>query len=148
MTYRPTISSQSDLEATWRHLMTPLGFRDHSVWLMLIDADDRPLPQLTEIGDAADVPDEAQVAQLGTFIGMLVSDVLPGGRVAFLRSRPGSDGVTDADRSFAAALYAATAAAGVPVGGGAPGHRRRHHPAADGRRPAARLGLTPLGSAP
>ena len=82
---------------------------------MLIDTDDRALPQLTEIGDAVDVPDDAQVAQLGTFIGMLVSDVLPGGRVAFLRSRPGSDGVTDADRSFAAALYAATTAAGVPA---------------------------------
>ena len=115
MTFRPTISSQSDLEATWRHLMTPLGFSGHSVWLMLIDAEGQALPQLTEIADAVDVPDDEQVQQLGSFIAMLVSEVLPGGRVAFLRSRPGSDGVTAADRSFAAALYAATTAAGTPA---------------------------------
>ncbi len=115
MTFRPTISSQSDLERTWLHLMSPLGFGRHSVWLMLIDADGRALPQLTEIEDAVDVPDAEQVEQLATFIGMLVRDLLPGGRVAFLRSRPGRDGATETDRAFAAALYTATSRAGAPA---------------------------------
>ncbi len=115
MTFRPTISSQSDLERTWCHLMSPLGFSRHSVWLMLIDADGRALPHLTEIEDAVDVPDPEQVEQLATFVGMLLGDLLPGGRVAFLRSRPGRDAVGATDRAFAAALYAATSGAGAPA---------------------------------
>ena len=38
---------------------------------------------------------------------MLEREVAPGMRVAFLRSRPGKDVVTDTDRAWATSLYAA-----------------------------------------
>ena len=50
-TFRPIIHGQADLEDAWRTLMEPLGFSRRSLWLMFIDADDRPMPQLTEIED-------------------------------------------------------------------------------------------------
>ncbi len=50
-TFRPIIHGQADLEDAWRTLMEPLGFSRRSLWLMFIDADDRAMPQLTEIED-------------------------------------------------------------------------------------------------
>ena len=51
--FRPTVRSQADLEAVWKHLMGPWGFGGHSVWMLVIDADDRPFPHITEITEAA-----------------------------------------------------------------------------------------------
>ena len=50
--FRPTVRSQADLEAVWKHLMGPWGFGGHSVWMLVIDADDRPFPHITEITEA------------------------------------------------------------------------------------------------
>lgn len=115
MTFRPTIRTQSDLERTWRHLMEPLGFGGHSLWFMLIGADDRPYPGLTEIEDCAEAPTADELASLGELLATVLPDVAPGGRVAFLLSRPGRDGVTARDRELAAAIYAVFVAAGVPT---------------------------------
>ena len=35
--YRPTVRTQAELERVWRHLMEPLGFGGHSLWLMVIE---------------------------------------------------------------------------------------------------------------
>lgn len=113
MTYCPTIRTQADLEQTWRHLMEPLGFGGHSLWFMFIGADDRPYPGLTEVTDSEEVPAPDELAALGEWLASLLPEVTPGGRIAFLLSRPGRDGVTARDRSFAAALYSATRGAGV-----------------------------------
>jgi hypothetical protein len=40
---RPFVRSQSDLHAVWKELMGPWGFGGHSLWLLVIDADDRPV---------------------------------------------------------------------------------------------------------
>jgi hypothetical protein len=109
--YAPTVSSQSDLEEVWRRLMQPLGFGRHSTWLMVIGADRRPLPMLTEITDSEVVPDDVEpFAQLLA----MIDDRDPGGSFAFLRSRPGA-GVDDRDRAWAGFLYAAGRAAEVRV---------------------------------
>ena len=50
--YRPQLHSQADLEEAWRHLIRPLGFHRRSVWLMLIDAEGRPTPVVTEVTDS------------------------------------------------------------------------------------------------
>jgi hypothetical protein len=115
MTYCPVIRTQSDLERTWRHLMEPLGFRGHSLWFMLIGPDDHPLPGLTEIEDSEEVPAPDELATLGEMLSTLLAAIAPGGRVAFLLSRPGRDGVTTRDRDWASALYSALPAAGVPT---------------------------------
>ena len=86
--YEPVLTTQSQLEDAWRELMGPWSYGGHSVWMMLI-VDDRPLPQLTEIADAAHPPDTEQLDGLAKLLAMLDREVAPGLRVAFLRSRPG-----------------------------------------------------------
>jgi hypothetical protein len=76
--------------------------------------DDRPLPQLTEVTGADDPPDEETLEGLVRLLGMLESEVAPGVRFAFLRSRPGGDAITEGDRVWATRLYDAARRAGVP----------------------------------
>lgn len=110
--FAPTVRSQADLEAAWRHLMGPWSFGGQSVWMMLI-VDDVPLPQLTEITEA-DEPFAEFHENFATLLRMLESDVVPGARFAFLLSRPGSGFITALDRRWASALYDAARTAGVP----------------------------------
>ena len=78
---------------------------------MMIDHD-RPLPQLSEITEAGP-PDPEMLIGLAQLLRMLEDQVVPGGRFAFLRSRPGPDLVTELDRQWASGLYAAARQAGV-----------------------------------
>ena len=110
--FRPKICTQADLERVWRHLMEPLGFSRHSVWLMLIDSDDRPIRQLTEIEDSVTPPDDEMLAGLSHVLGHIAAED-PGSRWAFLRSRPGSARITDTDRDWARFLHRACHDAGV-----------------------------------
>lgn len=109
--FAPTIRTQAELQDAWQHLMGPWSFSDPSVWMMMIH-DDRPLPQLTEITEA-DPPDPEMLAGLAELLRMLEEQVVPGGRFAFLRSRPGPAGATETDRQWASGLYGAAARAGV-----------------------------------
>jgi hypothetical protein len=59
--FHPVIRSQADLEALWKKLMGPGGFGGLSLWMLLID-DEIALPQITEITDAIDPPDDDMVA--------------------------------------------------------------------------------------
>ncbi len=110
----PSITCQVDLEDLWHELMQPLGFSSPGLWLLVIGPDDRPLPQLTEIADADELPDEEQLRGLAEFLQLLTTDVVPGGRVAMLRSRPGTDPLTDDDRRWAEMLYGVARSAGAP----------------------------------
>jgi hypothetical protein len=111
--FDPVLTTQSQLEIAWHELMGPWSFSRHSVWMMLV-VDDHPLPQLTEISETQDPPDVAHEDGLADILLMLDREVAPGMRVAFLRSRPGKDIVTDTDRAWATSLYASARRAGVP----------------------------------
>jgi hypothetical protein len=115
MTYAPVIQTQADLQTVWRTLMGPLGFGGHSIWLMFIGADDRPVPQLTQIEDAEEPPDTQALDGLAEVLRSVVDDLVPGGRVACLRSRPGRSAVTAEDRAWASGLYDACRRAGLPA---------------------------------
>lgn len=115
MTFRPTIRSQAELHEAWSTLMQPLGFSGHSVWLMMLHPDGRPVPHLTEIEDAVHPPVGAELTGLAEMLRVLHEEIVPDGRFAFLRSRPGTGGITEADRAWARALYEAARTAGVPV---------------------------------
>ena len=114
--YRPVVRSQSDLEAVWKHLMglqtSDRGFGGHSLWLLVIDADDRPFPQITEITEAVEPPDDEMISSIATFLDGLATE---GRRFAFLRSRPGHGGLTADDRAWARSLYEAGRRAGVAL---------------------------------
>lgn len=111
--HRPSIRTQADLEATWRRLMEPLGFSRHSLWLMLLDADGRPVPQLVEIDDAHRAPGEEDLDGFAHFVLDLVTDLVPGGRLAALRSRPGVGGPDADDLGWARVLVGACRRVGV-----------------------------------
>ena len=104
--YNPELLSQADLEAAWRHLIRPLGFRRRSVWLLLIGGDDRPTPVITEVTDLPDTPDAEATDGFGQVLGDLLRDVEPAGRWALLLSRPGAHPTDEFDRGWAGALYA------------------------------------------
>lgn len=113
--FRPIIRCQADLEHAWRHLMEPLGFSRHSIWMMLIGDDDRPIPRITEIDGAVTPPEPREVDGLAELLRRLRADVAPRARFAFLRSRPGGGGVGPDDRGWAEALYAAARLARTPI---------------------------------
>lgn len=110
--FDPVIRTQADLEATWRTLMGPWPFGGHTVWMLVVLADDRVLPHLTQVEGTAEPPDERGIASFAQFLGHLDGD--PGDRLAFLLSRPGGPAVTPADRAWASSLYAAARRAGLP----------------------------------
>lgn len=101
------IQTQSDLEQAWRTLMGPLGFGGHSVWLILLEPDGTTTPMIMEITESEEPLDEQMQASLAELLRLVTTETLPDGRVAFLRTRPGRDGLGPADREWARGLYAA-----------------------------------------
>jgi hypothetical protein len=111
--YRPIVRTQAELERAWRHLMEPLGFGGHSLWLMCIEPDGRVLPHLTQIEDAVRPPTGEEEASFVEFLRRLRDRLCSGERIVFLRSRPGLGGPRPDDLAWARSLYAACRAAGV-----------------------------------
>lgn len=113
-TFRPTIRTQADLERAWRHLMSPLGWAEPALWLMVIGPDDTPLPPLQEITEFPGRPSAEDLEVLSGFLEE-VRDALevPGLRFAFLRARPGMDDVGPDDVAWARGLLAACQRHGV-----------------------------------
>lgn len=109
------IHSQADLEQVWRGLMEPLGFTRTSLWMVFVHPDGRPHKTLIEIPapDSLVAPDPT-APELLDLLDEWTTQHVPGGRVAFLRTRPGRGGLDRSDRLWAAALYAAAQVAGVP----------------------------------
>jgi hypothetical protein len=56
----PTIRTQADVEQMWRRLMSPLGFRSCSLWMVVIQGE-RPVPQIMEIVELDGPPDDEVV---------------------------------------------------------------------------------------
>jgi hypothetical protein len=113
--YAPVIRTQADLEQAWRHLMEPLGFSRHSLWLMFLQPDGTPLPQLTEVEDCDHPPTAEEEAAFAQLIGRLGREMRGGERIVFLRSRPGRGGAGPDDLAWARCLYAACRVADVPT---------------------------------
>ena len=113
--FRPVIRTQAHLEHAWRRLMEPLGFGGHSIWMMLVDGDDRPIPHLTEIEDAEEPPEPADVRGLAELMRRIRGELAPEARFAFLRSRPGGGGPSHDDRAWAQYLYEAARLAHAPI---------------------------------
>ncbi|GAB3992133.1 hypothetical protein [Nocardioides marmoraquaticus] len=108
------LDTQADVQTMWELLMRPLGFASHSIWICLVDDRGAPLPQLTQVGDGdGRLPRPKEVAALCDMVGGLASHLDGVDGVAFLISRPGASGLTDADRRIAAQLYSGARAAGL-----------------------------------
>jgi len=113
--YAPLLRSQRDVEDVWRALVRPLGWASRSLWFLLIDAGDRPMPILNEVKDLPDELDREDAATAVALWRTVLDEVAPAGRVAALLCRPGRGGPTAADRASASVLYQAGRAGGVPL---------------------------------
>ena len=142
--FSPNLTTQAELEDAWRELMGPWSFSGHSVWMMHV-VDDRPFPQLTEIAETEEPPDTELVDGLVKILSMLDREHVSGARVAFLRSRPGKDVITDTDRAWATKPVRRRAARGRALRGRPPRHARRDPTDPRGRdRPGVAVGVTPV----
>ncbi|MDX6372058.1 MAG: hypothetical protein QOD98_1046 [Nocardioidaceae bacterium] len=111
---RPTIiRTQAELTEAWRHLIRPLGFHRRSVWLLLIDGDDRPTPVMTEVTDLPDAPEAEATDGFGHLLSDLLQQLDPAGRWALLLSRPGAHATDEMDRAWAGALYDTVRSRGI-----------------------------------
>jgi hypothetical protein len=113
----PPVHTQEALHQQWRALMGQLGFSGYSLWLHLIEADGRPTPMLTQIEEMSHLPDLAdeRLTNLMWLCSQLTEELTPGGRVAFLLSRPGRAPISEWDLAWARALTAASSRHGVPI---------------------------------
>ncbi len=114
---RPLIRTQADLERTWRHLVEPRAAEGSlgrpSIWMMLIDADDRPFPHLVEVAECPVPPEPDDARGFAELADDLLDEHAPGGRWAMLLVRAGTSTVTANDRAWAHALLEACRAQGV-----------------------------------
>ena len=138
-TFRPIIHGQADLEDVWRSLMEPLGFSRRSLWLMFIDTDDRPMPQMTEIEDLPVVLGDEELLGLQSLLAHFRDTGL---RPAFLLSRPGSRRPDRRGPSLCRAGPRRLSVRRRRGGGDARGDRHRPGSRPDGRAPAPGERLT------
>ena len=90
--FRPLIRTQAELQRAWQRLLSPLGFSGQSIWMLVIDEDDHPLPQVTEITEA-ELDGDITPEDFSRLLVHLKQAGLDTVRFAFLRSRPGPGGV-------------------------------------------------------
>lgn len=109
------VEDQVTLLRTWRQLLAREQLTRHSLWLLLIDEHDHPLPGLVELEGCPEQPEPGELDSLAHMLRTLLDDVAPGGRVAVARSRPGSHPVDATDRRWAAEIHAACRRGSVPT---------------------------------
>jgi len=107
--FRPLLRTQADVEKMWRRLMSPLGFRSCSLWMVVVE-DARPVPKVMEFAEMPSEPEDGDAEALAVVLEGLAR---PDTSVAFLRSRPGGGRPDAHDRAWAHALYAAGRRAGA-----------------------------------
>ena len=93
------ISTPADLERLWQLIMGKHGPGARSLWMVLLDEEGRPRPVVVPIDDIPRTPDCMVDGLAEVLSGM--KDL---GEPVLLLSRPGPDGMTDADRQWARAL--------------------------------------------
>ena len=111
----PPVRTQDDLRRVWRMLMGPLGFGRRSLWLLVLDADDRPTPFILQIEDLPARPDPAQVDDVVRLCQEVLCGPASGASVVFLLTRPGRGGLTPEEALWAGALHRAVRRAGLPM---------------------------------
>ena len=107
------VDDQVRLLRTWRHLLERERLGQHSLWLLLIDGHDHPLPGLVELEGCPEEPDPGELDSLVHMLRHLLDDLAPDGRVAVARSRPGVHPVDATDRRWAAEIHAACRRGGI-----------------------------------
>lgn len=108
------VRTQDDLHRLWRMLMGPLGFGGRSLWLLALDADNRPTPLLLQVEDLPRRPTKSELDGVVQMCKHFVEGPVGAGSVVFLLSRPGRRGLTPDDAAWARGLHEAVRRSGLP----------------------------------
>lgn len=110
--FRPILATDADVTRMWGTIIDPLGWHVRRFYLMFVDADDRPHPQIVEIDG---VPPAFGSRGAERVISLLAQVVGAGGHgsVALMFARPGPARLTDDDRDVCQHLHAAARAQGL-----------------------------------
>ena len=111
----PPVRTDADLRQRWRALMGELGFAGHSLWMNLVDRGGRMTPMLMQVEALDEHPEVRMLDNLMGICAELVADVEPGGRPAFLLTRPGSAALNEWDRRWARGLVESAGRCGLPL---------------------------------
>lgn len=109
----PPVLTQADVYTRWRMLMGELGFSKSLLWVAMFDSEGRMLPTLSQVDELPAAPDDQFLESLMDAFGQVLHRFAPGGRIAFLLSRPGRAGITAFDRVWATGLDIAARKHGV-----------------------------------
>lgn len=89
--------------------------RRRTLWVLLLDGEDVPLPVLLPIEDVPDLPDAEGTTGIAEALASLLSGSAPEGSVVLLLERPGPLQLAQADHAWHTMLRWAMAEAGVRV---------------------------------
>lgn len=107
------LHTQADVQRLWELLLRPIEVDSYSLWVALVDDREMPVPLLMEI-TGNEAPTEGEVSNLFLTLQQVCEEQGEIGSVAFLITRPGSEGPTDGDRKLTTRLLAGASAQGVP----------------------------------
>lgn len=99
-TERQPLTDHADLFALWEGIVGEPGFARRSLWLVFLDADNRPLDVIVPIDD---IPEQVDVGSVTRLLDMVRREI-PSGAVVTMLSRPGSGRVRESDRAWARAV--------------------------------------------
>lgn len=85
-----------------------------TLWVLLLDEHDMPLPVILPIEDIPQAPDD-EAPQVVRNLGKIAQDMIPGGAMVLMLERPGLDQRMSADDAWHDLLRAELNAAGVRV---------------------------------
>ena len=105
-----SIRTDADVRTLWTSLVPSGERRRRSLWLVLLDGDDRTLPVAFPIDDLPAEPDTLLCRNLGKILRDLTSTG-PAASAVLLLCRPGPQTLTVQDRRWASAIRAELGAA-------------------------------------
>ncbi|BBY29779.1 hypothetical protein [Mycolicibacterium sediminis] len=108
------IASPADLRQRWRALVGASTSDEHLLRFAFVGVDRRLITVLSEVPIHGIRP-ATLVDDLMVSLAVLVAGIGEGSSVAFLLTRPGTGGVSRADRAWVDALVAGAAEHGVPI---------------------------------
>ncbi|GAC69661.1 hypothetical protein [Gordonia soli] len=107
------LTDAESLRERWVHILSPLGFSETLLWFAFVDADGTLLPALNQL-PMSTTPVAGMIDVLLSRLAEVV-DESPDISVAFLLSRPGRDGITEADAQWARLLVESARRHHVPL---------------------------------
>ncbi len=104
----PDVHTPADLEAIWRRLIEPLGFRSRQIFAILLDRDGRVHPSIVNVTDCPAAPDGQMLVHLARSLRTVLDDTDPDGSIAILWARPTHAGTRASDIQWVRAITAVT----------------------------------------